>query len=127
MKKKDAVATDASVKDAASCCDGCECCSGDAESCPMMKDAAHKGDHAKGAHSCPMMKDAAHKDAAHKDAVHAQDHDKAGSLSCPMKNKGEAKPVSDAVIAEPVAVSDAKSCDCACCQGHKEKMAAPAV
>ncbi len=123
LKSKDTARKDASSKDKASCCDGCEHCSGGAESCPMMKDAAHKGEHAKGEHSCcPMMKDASHMSADKTDAAH---HDKA--MSCPMKNKAEAKASGVSVGAEPVAAKDKTSCDCACCAGHGDKQTVPAV
>ena len=129
MKKKDAVAKDASLKDGASCCDGCEHCKGGAESCPMMKDGAHSGEHAKGAHSCcPMMKDAAHAySSGHDTAKHGEHHDKSMTASCPMKDRPEAKATGEAVATAPVAAADAKGCSCACCQGHAKKQAAPAV
>lgn len=123
LKNRDAVQKDASVKDTGSCCDGCEHCKGCAESCPMMKDAAHKGEHGSGTHSCPMMKDAVHADTA----KHSEQHDKAGAASCPMKNKMDAKATTDAITVTPVSETHAKGCSCACCQGHQEKQAVPQV
>jgi hypothetical protein len=96
----------------------------------MMKDGAHKGEHAAGGHSCcPMMKDAAHKDGVKADAaMHSVDHkDKSGAMSCPMKNKADTQIAVDPVIAEPVAAADKKGCGCACCAGKTEKQTAPAV
>lgn len=127
MKSKDTAVKDASAKDMASCCEGCEHCKGGEGSCPMMKDGAHKGEHVKGAHSCPMMKDAVHKDGAKMDASKHSEHMKAGAMSCPMKDKGEAKKADDPAIAAPVAAADKKSCNCACCAGHAGKQTVPAV
>lgn len=126
LKSKSTASKDASSADKASCCDGCEHCANG--SCPMMKDGAHTGEHAKGEHSCcgAMMKDAAH--AEKMGAKHSEHHDKNMGASCPMKEKGDAKVALAAPGAEPAAATAEKtSCGCPCCAKSAEKQTVPAV
>ena len=120
-------AKSADGKEAASCCDNCECCNGDAASCPMKNmDAASasavKADHAK---SCPMKV----KDATAATATKIDD-----AKSCPMMKKdADGNPIKmDAAHGSHVKhemKADGSGCCCACCQKttDKEKTAAPAV
>ena len=130
LKSKSTAAKDASSTDKASCCDGCEHCTNG--SCPMMKDGAHTGEHAKGEHSCcgAMMKDAAHAEKmGHDVAKHSEHHDKSMGASCPMNDMGDAKSALAVTGAEPsaAAAADKTSCSCPCCAKSAEKQTVPSV
>ena len=95
-------------------------CCGD--SCPMKsKNAAATAD-AKACCDCCSSDSCPMKNGEHSKAMAGMDHSKMGE-SCPMHNK-ETKVQNASATASP----DAKtSCDCSCCNHHKDKAAAPAV